>query len=400
MDRTPPQITTVNERCCGCGACAAACPKSCVSLLEDEFGFLHPSVNKDECVGCLSCDKTCPVLHRKENDKVYGVWWAQSKDGAILGGSSSGGLFRTLADRVIGKGGYVCGAAWDRGCRSVHHVLATNATELAMLQRSKYVQSLISVDVYKSVHDALASNRHVMFTGTACQVSAMNNYLGTLADSPLYLSVEVMCHGVPSPKLWTRWLDYVGDCADSEIDAVNFRSKSTGWLTYSVEYYSGDNLVRTTPFTDDWYFEAFQSNASLRSSCFTCPSKRSCGSDITLGDFWGFQNLHPEKDCRSGISAVLCNTARGKEAFEEILSSVECGESSIEDVYKQNRNLKDSSKPHPQRGSFLSEAVKAVQFGEILNSWKFGLTRVGRMRRKLGNVKRKVAGKLQRLHSE
>ena len=76
-------------------------------------------------------------------------------------------------------------------------------------------------------------------------------------------------------------------------------------------------------FEDDWYMRAFLRNASLRPSCFSCPCKRSCGSDITLGDFWGIQSARPEVDFEGGVSVVLCNTAKGAAAVEALKPRLE-----------------------------------------------------------------------------
>ena len=382
-------IMMLGERCCGCGACAAICPKEALSMEPDDLGFIHPVSNGNECVGCMACDRVCPVLNKNENDLIRDAWWAQAKDRQLLDQSSSGGIFGLLATRVVSNGGIVCGAAWSNGCRSVRHVLAKTEDEAVLLRRSKYVQSTIDRSVYAGLRDAIKRGKQTLFVGTACQVSAVRKYLGNLADSPLFLSVDIVCHGVPSPKLWEMWIDYLSAKCGTDIEFVNFRCKSTGWRDFSIAYSSAAHKVRETYFTADWYYESFQANASLRGSCLKCPAKRSCGSDLTIADFWGFQDLHPEFNYQDGVSAVLCNTNKGVEAFAS-LSPLEKGHSTFDEILRQNRSLQDPSSPYAERDAFLSEVREGRAMQTIIKRWKFGLTLRGRIHHLLARVKHRI----------
>ena len=48
------------NECCGCGACYAVCPKSAISMVEDEEGFAYPHIQEEKCIACGRCIKVCP----------------------------------------------------------------------------------------------------------------------------------------------------------------------------------------------------------------------------------------------------------------------------------------------------------------------------------------------------
>ena len=370
-------------------------------MRPDGCGFPHPAVDAAPCVGCGACDAVCPALARRPKDEVAGVVWAKSKDGAERLASSSGGVFALLAREVLNVGGVVCGAAWADGCRHVRHVLVDSAEGLDSVMRSKYVQSSVGREVYEGVRGALRAGRRVLFSGTACQVAGMRAYLGRLADSDGFLAVDVICHGVPSPLLWERWAEHCEGLAGAPLRAVNMRSPTTGWLSYSTAYESaaeqdGAPARDGSVFGDDWFMKAFLSNASLRPSCFACPAKRSCGSDVTLGDFWGVQSAHPEVDYEGGVSAVLANTAKGVAAVEALKSRLEWGVSSVEKVIPGNSCLFGSAVPYNKEASFLTDFAAGTEFDSLLAKYDFKQTLMERLGGYASRLKRKV-GKILRV---
>ena len=362
---------------------------------RDRLGFSRPIVNPEICIDCGACEQVCPAIGERSVDQLQSVSWAKSDSSELLDRSSSGGIFGLLARRVLSEGGVVCGAAFDEGCRSVRHVLIGNEAGLDAVMRSKYVQSSIGKDVYRGVRNAIRSGRRVLFAGTACQVAGMSGYLGKLGESDLFLSVDVICHGVPSPELWSRWIDYRGEAFGSDVCDVNMRSKTTGWLSYSAAYKhaaekdnTGDTESRV--FGEDWYMKVFLANASLRSSCLACPAKRSSGADITLGDFWGFQNIHPEVDCSKGVSAVLCNTKKGERAFKAISRITLSGSATLDEVVAGNPSLIRSVSPHPKREEFLNDVASGSSIPNLMAKWKFRQSLRQCVRGKLGAIKRRL----------
>lgn len=390
-----PAICTISDACCGCGACSAACPKGCISMERNGLGFSFSIVDSEACIACGACERACPAIGERSVDQLQLVSWAKSDSSELLDRSSSGGMFGLLARNVLSEGGVVCGAAFDEGCRVVHHVLVGNEAGLDALMRSKYVQSSIGKEVYRGVRNAIRSGRRVLFAGTACQVAGMRGYLGKLGESDLFLSVDVICHGVPSPELWSRWIDYRGEAFGSDVCDVNMRSKTTGWLSYSAMYKhiaEKDNTggIESQVYGEDWYMKAFLSNASLRSSCLACPAKRSSGSDITLGDFWGFQNIHPEVDCSKGVSAVLCNTEKGERAFKAISMLTMNGPTTLDEVIVGNPSLIYSVCPHPKRDEFLNDVASGSSIPDLMAKWKFHQSLRQRVLGKLSAIKRRL----------
>lgn len=318
-----PRISSLGERCCGCGACAAACPKGVVDMRPDGCGFLRPEADAGLCVGCGLCERVCPALARRFPDGLEAAWWAKASDDGLRERSSSGGVFGLLARDVLRRGGAVYGAAFSGDFKAVRHVRVDSLEGLDDVMRSKYVQSSVGPEVYRGVEADLRAGALVLFCGTACQAFGLRGYLEA-RRTPMegLLVVDVICHGVPSPEPWRRWLEYRERLAGGEARAVNFRSKTAGWQSCSVryEYRTEQEAVKVDegPFGDDWYMKAFLRNASLRGSCLSCSAKRSCGSDVTLGDFWGVVARHPEAFDERGVSAVVANTDAGRGAVERI----------------------------------------------------------------------------------
>ncbi len=172
----------------------------------------------------------------------------------------------------------------------------------------------------------------------------------------------------------------------------NLARSSRGRAASLREYAEKDGraVCDGSVFGDDWYFKAFLSNASLRSSCLQCPAKRSCGSDITLGDYWGVQSAHPEIEYEGGVSAVLCNTAKGVDAFDAVKPRVEWGESLLEKVLPGNPSLVRSVTPYRKRDEFLGDLGGGMGIDELMGKYDFKPTFKQRVCGKLGGVKRKV----------
>ena len=189
--------------CCGCSACVQKCPKQCISLVEDSEGFLYPEVVAAECVGCGLCEKVCPWTNRPEKLQPKEVLAVKNRNDEERMDSSSGGVFVALARETISRGGVVFGAVFD-GKWEVRHACAETLEDVRPMMGSKYVQSRVG-DSYRQVERYLKEGREVLFVGSPCQVAGLHAYLRK--DYPNLLSVDFLCHGVPSPGVWRRYLD-------------------------------------------------------------------------------------------------------------------------------------------------------------------------------------------------
>ena len=221
------------SRCSGCHACSNACPKNCIQMTSDEEGFWYPQVDKEKCINCGLCEKVCPIIHKWQPDdsRTTTAMAAINLNEEIRLKSSSGGIFTLIAEEIIKQGGVVFGAALTDDFRSVHHIYVDNTDDLEKLRGSKYVQSKIG-DTYKQAKDYLDSGRKVLFTGTPCQIGGLYSYLRTPYEN--LFTQDIICHGVPSPMVWEKYIEGHERKASSKTNIVTFRNKANGWKAYSV----------------------------------------------------------------------------------------------------------------------------------------------------------------------
>lgn len=301
-------MITIKDKkdCCGCHACATACAKHCITMQSDGEGFLYPVVDKNACTDCGLCEKVCPVINQSEPRKPLKVYAAKNKNEEIRRQSSSGGIFTLLAEKVIAESGVVFGARFDEEWNVIHS-WADTAEGIAAFRSSKYVQSSIG-NTFHEAKDFLKQGRKVLFSGTPCQIAGLKKYLRKDYDN--LLTVDVVCHGVPSPKIWKEYLDSLHL---SNIGAISHKDKSTGWRGYSFSVKNIDGeTIYTEKASNNKYLSAFMRNIILRPSCFSCPAKVGKSlADITLADYWGIENLLPQLDDNKGTSFVCCNTQMG-----------------------------------------------------------------------------------------
>lgn len=346
---------TQKEHCCGCSACVHICPKHSISFQEDKEGFLYPKVDLETCIDCGLCEKVCPVINQESEREPLKVYAAKNEDESIRLKSSSGGIFTLLAEKIIEDGGVVFGARFNENWEVIHDYTDT-VEGLEPFRGSKYVQSVIG-DTYKRAENFLKLGRKVMFTGTPCQIAGLKKFLRK--DYKNLLTVDFVCHGVPSPLVWRLYLKEEINRYGKEITAVediNFRDKYTGWKTYSLSIKLSGNIVSSTMFTDDNYMRAFLSNLSLRPSCYSCPAKAGkSGADITIGDFWGIENVLPELDDDIGIS-VLVNYNEIK--CPSIISELYLHAVSYPEILVSNPCLEKSVNKPVNRDFFFSQLMR------------------------------------------
>lgn len=283
--------------------------------------------------------------------------------------SSSGGIFTLIAELIIDKGGAVFGAAFD-GDFNVHHISVEAKSDLYKLRGSKYLQSTIG-NAYKEAEKALNDDRYVLFTGTPCQIDGLLHYLKR--DYEKLYTQDMICHGVPSPKLWQTYLKYQifalgGDLNRESLPA--FRRKDEGWKRYSVSLrFTCDTEYRQT-LDKDLYMRAFISNICLRPSCYSCHSKSlNRNSDITLADFWGIENIMPEMFDDKGTSLIFVNTEKGKVLFDAIGSNIEFQKTDIQKAARNNSSAYKS--PYrPINRKYVYKKLNNIIFDELVEKYE------------------------------
>lgn len=309
-------------QCSGCYACANVCPKDAITMKEDKEGFSYPIINHGLCIECGACDRACPKLVNRSQESMEGID-SIPQTYAVIGNnylerqrSSSGGVFRLLAEQVIRQGGFVYGAAFNEKWE-VCHVGVDNLRDLEKLQGSKYVQSRIGM-IYRDVKERLTAGKPVLFSGTPCQCEGLYGYLGKQYEN-LYV-VDLICHGVPSPLIWRRYVQYVDNLKkDTEITHISFRSKNLSWERYLLEFTFANSSKYQNDLHTDIYMRGFLRDLYLRKSCYQCTCRRLHRvSDITLADFWGIKNVLPSMYDGKGTSLVLIQSPKGEKMFSDI----------------------------------------------------------------------------------
>jgi len=334
------------KECSGCEACYNICPQNCIEMVSDEEGFWYPLVDEEKCVDCGLCVKVCPILNNKivENHPV--AYACINKDNKIRELSSSGGVFTVIAKKVIANNVVVI-AAWFDAEINVVHSWTDKLDGLSNFRGSKYVQSCIG-NTYKQAKDFLRQRRQVLFSGTPCQIAGLSSYLGKDYDGLICL--DIVCYGVPSPKVWQRYKLYIEEIYQAKAQRITFRSKNCGWKLYSVSLSFDNDTEYSQKFTEDIFMRGFLKNLCLRPSCYDCKFKTlNRQSDITLADFWGIQNVLPRFDDDRGTSLVFVNSERGKSMFEQIKNRILYNEVDINQVVIYNSAAIKSVEQNPKR---------------------------------------------------
>lgn len=328
-------IMSLGKDCCGCTACEQLCPKKCITFTEDAEGFMYPDVNENECIECGICVKHCPIISRTSEHNKPKVYAAKYSRRDEVFKSTSGGLFLPIAKKILSRGGVVFGCAYDENLVA-RHISVENEKDLHKLQSSKYVQSNIA-GIYSKIKNELLKNRYVLFSGTGCQVAGLKSFLGR--DYDKLLTADIVCHGVPSPKLFANYIDWMGRRMGGKLTEYNFRSKEKrGWDLY----YKASNSKKSKSdygFFDP-YYNAFLDGKTYRESCYSCKFANSQrAGDITLADYWGIQKMHPDFYDENGVSLVLVNSEKGEQIWQEIKDDIIYIESSYENAAVMNGNL-------------------------------------------------------------
>jgi len=351
--------------CTGCTSCANICPKKAITMIQDENGFQYPKIDEEKCIKCNLCKKVCPVIDSKEEEKEILAYACYNKEIQERLKSSSGGIFIMLAKQIINMGGVVCGAYMDEQ-GIVRHTCADNEQGLLKFMGSKYVQSDLG-NIYKQVENYLKQGRYVLFTGTPCQVEGILKYLKKDYDN--LFTQDIICHGVPSPKVWSKYLKFRKN-NDKDIPLnISFRDKVSGWKNFGMTFnYKQDKKYSVTAKKDP-YFRVFLHDYILRESCYNCSFKKTYrNSDITLADFWGIENVNPQMFDDNGVSALIINSKKGQELFDKIKQGLVYEKTDVESIIKYNPAFNKSAIKSIKREKVL-EKINERNFSKISNKY-------------------------------
>ena len=364
------KLVTDKNKCCGCGACANICPKKAIKLVEDEFGFKYPNINKELCIKCGLCKRTCNYQKNTELKNVRETYIATLNNKELIKNSASGGIFAAIAKSVLEKNGIVVGCAWvkEDNRLKAQHIGITSEKELYKLQGSKYVQSDTN-EIYKYVKKYLDLNKIVLFSGTPCQVDGLYGFLNGKEYPNLY-TIDIICHGTPSAAFFNDYLKIINKKLKGRIIDFKFRDKTDSWgLKGKVWYENHRNKIKykKMPVQLSSYYNLFLNAEIYRENCYSCKyaTDKRIGN-ITIGDYWGIEKVHPEClvenggefDTRYGISCLLVNDENGEKLIKEFGNELILKKSSIEKAAMQNEQLKRPCNIGKNRKKIMTIYVK------------------------------------------
>ncbi|MCH5248460.1 MAG: Coenzyme F420 hydrogenase/dehydrogenase, beta subunit C-terminal domain [Lachnospiraceae bacterium] len=381
------------QDCCGCSACAQICPKDCIAMTEDNEGFAYPEIDTNKCIGCNLCEKTCPIIVKKninEQNKEYAEHFPKAvggwhKNEAVRFESSSGGAFTLFAEHIIRQGGIVYGAALNEELHT-EHIGVERIEDLIKLKGSKYVQSDIA-GVYKEIKEQLINSRKVLFTGAPCQCAGLHSFLHSdesfNKDASRYdnlYTCDFICHGVPSPKVFRSYINYLEAKYHDKVVSFRFRNKDKGWNPTGFQMgtdigFKNIGNKRFVPALRDAYMNGFLDDVYLRPSCYNCEFKSlpKYYADITIADFWGVKKVDPELYDGKGTSLVLLHNEHAKELFDRVKSNFFYKEVDFKAAIHKNKSLLKSSDENPHRDSFFLD-YESLPFDKVRKKYMGALT--------------------------
>lgn len=358
---------THKEDCCGCNACTVICPKQCITMPNDEEGFFYPLVDENKCIDCGLCEEVCPILNKRKDDveryeKPF-VYAAYNTNHEVRLDSTSGGIFSALAEKMFDLGGYVGGAVYNED-HTVSHILTNDREKLPELRSSKYLQSFTN-NLYTDIKQLLEREEKVLVCATPCQISGLYNFLNK--DYENLITCDFICKGVNSPKVFKKYIEMLEQQYRSKAVKIKFKNKTFGWHRFSTKV----DFANNKSYIKDRYHDMFmigylQSGNFARPSCYTCqfkgfPQK----SDITLGDFWGIENIDSTMDQDLGTSLIMVNSAKGLTFFEDLGNAIIKKEFKKEDAEKGNLAMNNPLKATNNDRKAFFNALDKMPFKQV-----------------------------------
>lgn len=323
--------------CTGCGLCKYICPNNAIEMKYDKEGFLYPVIDKNRCIDCKMCRNRCSNLNIGAVDNTTEFFAVKHKNDIIRANSTSGGLFTVLSDYFLENNGVVCGCVLDDDLNAVH-IMAYNEDDRDLMRDSKYVQSDIS-NMFGHICKSLNEGKIVLFTGTPCQAEAVRKSTENNTNSHNLYICDIVCHGVPSPRIFQDYLKYLEKKDKIKIKKIKFRAKQLGWSKENKRMfqYEADNDIY---YDDTFYKLYFNYNVISRPCCekckFTSTRKK---VDFTIGDFWGIEKFYKNFDDGRGVSLLLIHSEKAKSLFDTISNNMDFIKSDEEKAISENPRL-------------------------------------------------------------
>lgn len=356
----------ITDYCTGCRLCEQLCSHNAISIILNAEGFLEPLVDVEKCVECNLCKKRCPQNTELEKSKKSLAYAVRLKDECSLSNSASGGAFIGIAKAFVLSGGYVVGVVYDDSWKAVFQI-TNDLSGLRKMQSSKYLQADTG-RIFGDIKTKLQEGEKVLFAGTACQVAGLKRYLNK--DYENLITFDIICHGVTSPLMFNKYIQWLENKVHEKILTYNFRSKKNGWGLFYTYTYSDKTI--TKPMYVDPYYKVFLQGDAYRECCYrciyACPERI---SDITLGDYWGIEQEHPSFFSNKGVSSVLINTDKGSHLFEMVKEDFYILETETHRIARHNANLIRPTHRNDKRNNFYDGILTTDSWFDIVaNKYK------------------------------
>lgn len=360
---------TNKEKCCGCEACKNICPQKCINMIEDNEGFRYPNIDESKCLNCNLCEKVCPLLNEPvKSDILNNVKFlaAYNKDEDILSKSSSGGIFWILAQCILKNQGVIYGVVQDK-IDDIKFIRTDNKEECEKIRGSKYLQANIN-DIYIKVKKDLDEEKKVLFSGTPCQVAALYKFLDK--DYKNLYTVDVVCHGVPSEKVFRQYIRYMETIHKKKVINIKWRNKKGGWSPNKITLFFQDGSTYTTISRDNPFQVGFLENIYLRPSCYECKYARLPRiGDVSLADFWGYDGNLLEENKNRGLSIIIISSYKGAELIENNIENINYHYVDEEYVKSKSRHVYTHPLKNEKREQFFYD-LENMSFAKISKKYK------------------------------
>ncbi len=380
---TSEKTPLAEDKCIGCGACQAVCKYNAITLLPNSEGFLWANIDTSKCVDCGLCKKVCPAINESEKNKGEPYVYAFKANDQIRKDSTSGGAFASFAKKIVENGGVFYGATQLKDF-SVKHIRGETFEDISKVQGTKYLQSDIS-SCYNLIENVLRLGKIVLFSGTPCQVDALNRFvlMKKIPNDNLF-TVDIICHGVPSKVVYRDYLLWLEKKYKSKIVDYKFRSKSISWRGSScyAKFENGLELKNDKKLCS--FMNLYYSDNITRESCYSCKyTIKQRVSDITISDYWGIENVDKDFEDKLGVSMVLINTDKGERFFEQVE-----GEKIVGNLQKaiQPQLKKPTARPHTREEFWDTYKKKGLK--PLLK--KYGGVKSDSLKTKLYKLKQKI----------